>query len=408
MIALYANDEGRIEVVEESRRWQEAGLVAPTQAEAVREHYRPALVRVNLFIRILLAFFTMLGVVALVALPAVLLDVEEFGITVLFLLFAPLCAGVADRQLIHGRRLYRCGAEEMLLFLAVVFLALAIGIPAHDWSQSAERLAGLAAHGIVLAGATVLAVRYGYALAAFAAVAALAALPLHLAEALHWYRPGWGRVILFLLLSALGFFAQRRLGRRGGLPRGTVWCLETVRLTALAGLYLDVNLYAHRLLWLDWLDWLGWMPGAGVGSWSAPWIDLGCAALTALLPMAALALGIVRRERALLWYGVFTAIASILTLKYFYHLGYLAEEVTVAGLALGALAFGLLRWLRSGSDGCRGAFTAEPLLEPRLYGLDAEALAAMQPLAPTPREVPSEGFRGGGGEFGGGGASSSY
>jgi hypothetical protein len=405
MIALYAQGEERVEVVEESRRWEEAGLISPAQAAAVRERYRPALVRVNLFIRILLALFTAVGVVALVALPAVLLDVEEFGMTVLFLLFAPLCVWVADRQLIHGRRLYRCGAEEVLLVMAVVFLALAIGIPAHDWGRSAERLSWLAAHGIVLVGATLLAIRYGYALAALGAVAALAALPFHLADALHWYRPGWARVVLFLLLSTLGFFAQQRLGRRGGVPRGTIWCLETVRLAALAGIYLDVNLFAHRLLWLDWLD---WMPGASGGSGSTPWVDFGCAALTALLPVAALGLGIVRRDRPLLWYGVFTGIASILTLKYFYHLGYLAEEVTLAGLVLGGLAFGLLRWLRSGTERRRGAFTAEPLLEPRLYGLDAEALAAIQPLAPTPKATDSGGFRPGGGEFSGGGASGSY
>lgn len=404
MIALYAQGEARVEVVEESRRWEEAGLISPAQAAAIRERYRPDLVRVNLFIRILLALFTAVGVVALVALPAVLLDVEKDGLTLLFLLFAPLCAGVADQQLIHGRRLYRCGAEEMLLFLSVLFLALAIGIPAHDWGQSAERWGWLAAHAIALVGATVLAIRYGYALAALGAVAALAAFPFHLADALHWYRPGWCRLVLFLLLASLGFFAQQRLIRRESLPRGTIWCLETVRLAALAGIYLDVNLYAHRLLWLDWLD---GTPGASGGSWSVPWVDPLCAAFTALLPVAALALGIVRRDRALLWYAVFTGIASILTLKYFYHLGYLAEELTIAGLLLGGLAFGLLRWLRSGADQRRGAFTAEPLLEPRLYGLDAEALAAIQPLAPTPK-ADSGGFRPGGGEFGGGGASGSY
>ena len=402
MIALYAQGEERVKVVEESRRWEEAGLISTAQAAAVGERYRPELVRVNLFIRILLAFFTAIGVVALVALPAVLLHVREFGMTVLFLLFAPLCAWVADRQLIHGRRLYRCGAEEMLLFMAVGFLALAIGISAHDWSQGAERLGWLAAHGIVLVGATLLAIRYGYALAALGAVAALAALPFHLAEALHWYRPGWSRVILFLLLVTLGIWAQRRLGQRESLPRGTIWSLETVRLAALAGIYLDVNLFAHRLLWLD------WMPGASGGFRFDPWVDCACAALTALLPAAALMLGIVHRDRALLWYGVFTGTASILTLKYFYHLGYLAEQLTIAGLVLGGLAFGLLRWLQSGPDRRRGAFTAEPLLEPRLYGLDAEALAAIQPLAPTPKEDQSGGFRGGGGEFRGGGASGSY
>lgn len=401
MIALYSTGEDRVQVVEESRRWEESGLVSPAQAADVRERYRPELVRVNLFIRILLALFTAVGVVALVALPAVILKVEEFGIAVLFLLFAPLCAWVADRQLIHGRRLYRCGAEEVLLFLAVVFLALAVGIPAHEWGRSAERLGWLAAHGIALAGATVLAVRYGYALAALGAVGALAGLPFHLLDALHWHQPGWARVALFLLLGAVGIWAHRQLVRREALPRSYVWCLETVRLAALAGIYLDVNLFAHRLLWKDWL---GWTPPAGTVSWSDPL----CAMLTALLPATALILGIVRRDRALLWYAVFAGTASILTLKYFLHLGYLAEEVTAAGLILAGLAFVLLRWLRTGADRRRGAFTGESLLEPRLYGLDAEALAAMQPLAPTPKTPAAEGFRLGGGGFGGGGASGGY
>jgi hypothetical protein len=139
-----------------------------------------------------------------------------------------------------------------------------------------------------------------------------------------------------------------------------------------------------------------------------PWTDPFCAALTALLPVAALALAIGRRDRALLWFAVVSGILSVLTLKHYIHLGHLAEEVTAAGLVLAGLAFGLLRWLRTGADRRRGVFTAEPLLEPRLYGLDAEALAAMQPLAPAPKTPAAEGFRPGGGGFGGGGATGGY
>jgi hypothetical protein len=401
MIPLYSTGEDRVAVVEEARRWEEAGLVSPAQAAAVRERYRPELVRVNLFIRILLTVFTAVGAVALVALPAVILKVEKFGITLLFLIFAPTCAWVADRLLIHGRRLYRCGAEEVLLMLAVGFLALAVAIPTHDWGRGAEQLGWLSAHGIVLAGAAILAVRYGYALAALGAMFALAGLPFHLADVLHWHEPNLPRILLFLLLSAAGIWAHWRLARRESLPRGYVWCLETVRLAALAGIYLDVNLFAHRLLWRDWL---GWTSGAR----AFPWTDPFCAALTALLPVAALALAIGRRDRALLWFAVVSGILSVLTLKYYIHLGHLAEELTAAGLFLAGLAFGLLRWLRTGSDRRRGAFTSDPLLEPRLYGLDAEALAAMQPLAPTPRTPVAEGFRPGGGGFGGGGATGGY
>jgi len=401
MIALYEKGERRVAVVEEARRWQEAGLNTAEQAAAVAERYRPELVRVNLFIRILLALFTTVGVVALVALPAVILEVKEVGFTLLCLIFAPLCAWGADRRLIAGRRLYRCGAEEALLLLAVGMLALAVAIPAHEWGHSAERLAWLAAHGIVLAGAILLAVRYGYALAALGAVLALAGLPFHLADVLHWQQPQLSRLVLLLLLGSTAIWSQLRLAGRKSLPRGYVWSLETVRLAAWTGIYLDVNHFAHRFLWREWL---GWTPG----EWQLPWSDPLCALLTAILPVAALAIGIGRRDRALLWFAVVSAILSILTLKYYLHFGHLAEELTAAGLLLAGLAFGLLRWLRAGSKRCRGAFTAEPLLEPRLYGLDAEALAAIQPLTPAARAPQTEGFQPGGGTFGGGGASGGY
>ncbi|TGU71069.1 hypothetical protein E4633_12025 [Geomonas terrae] len=401
MIDLYEKGERRVAVVEEALRWKEAGMITAEQAAAVAERYRPELVRVNLFIRILLAVFTVVGVVALVAMPAVILKVEETGLTMLCLIFAPLCAWVADHELIAGRRLYRCGAEEALLLLAVGMLALAVAIPAHDWGHDTERLALLMAHMIFLAGAILLTVRYGYALMAFGAMLALAGLPFHLADILHWQQPHLTRFVLLLMLGAAAIWSQRRLGRRDSLHRGYVWSLETVRISAWAGIYLDVNLFAHRLLWREWL---GWTPGESIFSWS----DDICALLTAILPMASLAMGIGRRDRALLWFGVVSAILSILTLKYYVHLGHLPEELTAAGLLVVGLAFGLLRWLRAGSKRCRGAFTAESLLEPRLYGLDAEALAAIQPLAPEPRMSQPKGFQPGGGTFGGGGASGGY
>jgi hypothetical protein len=401
MIALYEKGECRVAVVEEARRWQKAGMITAEQAALVAERYRPELVRVNLFIRILLALFTTVGVVALVALPAVIMKVEETGFTLLCLIFAPLCARVADHELIAGRRLYRCGAEEALLLLAVGMLALAVAIPSHDWGHDAERLAWLTAHGIVLAGAILLTVRYGYALAAFGAMLALAGIPFHLADILHWQQPHLLRLVLLLLLGIAAIWGERRLTGRNSLPRGYVWSLETVRLAAWAGIYLDVNLYAHRLLWREWL---GWTPGELL----FPWSDHFCALFTVILPMAALAMGIGRRDRALLWFGVVSAILSILTIKYFVHFGHLAEQLTAAGLLVAGLAFGLLRWLRAGSMRCRGSFTAEPLLEPRLYGLDAEALVAIQPLAPEARVPQAEGFKPGGGSFGGGGASGDY
>jgi hypothetical protein len=356
---------------------------------------------VNLFLRVLLAVFTAVAAGALVALPVVTLRLEEFGTTAILLVLSPVFAGLADRHLIGERRLYRCGAEEVLLGLAVGSLALGLAIPCHEWGRAAERWGWLLAHGVVVAGGATLAVRYGYALAALVAVEAVALLPFHLAEVLDWRGAGIPRVALFMLLGALAVLAHLRLARREELPRGYVWCLETVRLAALAGIYLDVNLYVHRVLWGSWLGLASRVAGPH-------WVEMICGVLTGLLPAGALTLGIARRDRALLWFGGLSTVASVLTLKYFFHLGYLAEELTAAGLAVAGLTFGILRWLRSGTDRRRGAFTAEPLLEPRLYGVDAEALVAIQPLVPVVHQPGPEGFRPGGGNFGGGGATGGY
>ncbi|MDF1553989.1 MAG: hypothetical protein P1P84_13045 [Deferrisomatales bacterium] len=401
MIPLYADEEKRVEVVEEARRWAEVGLVSGAQLAAVQARYRPDLARVNLFLRVLLGVFTAVAAGALVGLPVVTLRLGQTGGAVLLLLFSPIFAWVADRHLIAGRRLYRCGAEEVLLGLAVGFLALGVALAADDWGRAAERWGWLLAHAVALAGAVALAVRYGYALAALAGVWALAALPFHLAEVLHWRGAGLPRLALFLLLGAVALWAHRRLARREAFPRGTVWCLEAARLAALAGVYLDVNLYAHRVLWGEWLGPVRAAPGS-------PWVQLACGVLTGLLPIGALALGLARRDRALLWFGGLSAVASVLTLKYFFHLGYLAEQLTAAGLAVAGFTLWLLRWLGAGPDRRRGAFTAESLLEPRLYGLDAEALIAIQPVMPAAHQPGPEGFHPAGGEFGGGGATGGY
>jgi hypothetical protein len=73
-----------------------------------------------------------------------------------------------------------------------------------------------------------------------------------------------------------------------------------------------------------------------------------------------------------------------------------------------AAAYLLMRWLRGGPDRQRGGFTAERVLDPKLYGFDLEALAAVQPVVPGPAEAPGGGFRPGGGGFGGGGASGGF
>ncbi len=399
MIPLYDREERAIEVVDEARRWTDAGILSPEQFAAVRDRYRTSVRRVNFFLRLLFAFFAGKASVALVALPVVWLRVGEFAAGVLLLLAALLAAYLGDRVLIGERRFYRCGVEEALLGLSVAFAA---AVPLLLLDGFGQRWPGLLSHLVVLGGAVWLALRYGYALAAFLAVVAWGALPFHALHVWRLHDAGAARVAAGALLGGAALWGQVRLARsRGSLPRGYVWCLETVRLASLLGIYLLSNSYLHREHWHFGPSLVGGEPWSFAGGWV-------CAALTAVLPAWALAMGIRGRDRALLWFGALSSVASIVTLKYFFHLGYLAEELTLAGLLVGGAALGLIRWLGRGPDRRRGGFTAEPMLEPRLYGADFEALAAVQSVAPEPAPSAGGDFRGGGGSFGGGGASSDF
>ena len=405
MIPLYAAEERRVEVVEEARRWEKAGIISARQLEAVRDRYRPAVVRVGVFFRLLLAIFAAVAAIAVAAIPVLLFEPRPMGIAVLLGSLSLVFAWVADRQLIAGRRLYRCGAEEALLGLSVLFASGATDTLVHGVLGLPWQWGALSTHVVVLAATAWVAVRYGYALAALAAAVTLIILPVRLALAFGWPSIGVVRVAVFVLAGGLGVWSHRRLAhgrsREGELPSGYRWCLEVVRLSALAGLYVDANSFVHTLGLGRETVRLGLEPASRGGSWL-------CAFLTAGIPVAALALGIRLRERSLLWFGGLSGVASILTLKYFFHLGYVAEELTAAGAALAGIAFGLIRWLRAAPERTRGGFTAEPLLEPVLYGVDAEALAALQPLVLKAAGTAAEGFQPDGGEFGGGGATDRY
>lgn len=397
MIALYAAEERKAEVVEAARDWAAAGIVTAAQCAAVEAAYRPALARVSPFFRLLLAAFAFTASVSAVALAGMILRPDGLGGGLLFLTSSAGAALLADRWLVAGRRFYRCGAEEALLAAAVAGAAGGACFLAEAAGASWTAIAPLAT-GVVALGAAAVALRYGNPLFALAATQALASLPFAFESA----PVSVSRALLAVVTAVLAAGSHRLLirGRRGeiDLLPGYRQCLETVRWLGLAILYVDANSYVDRVAALGAL-----VPPEAAASplWRA-WL---CGLATAALPLAGLVLGIRGRDRGLLWFGGLSAIASLLTLKYFFHLGYLPQELTAAGGALAAGGWLLLRWLRSGPNRERGGFTAERILDPRLYGFDLEALAAVQPLAPGPVSGAGGGFRGGGGGFGGGGAS---
>jgi uncharacterized membrane protein YidH (DUF202 family) len=130
---------------------------------------------------------------------------------------------------------------------------------------------------------------------------------------------------------------------------------------------------------------------------------------TALLPPGLLLLGWRRREPLLLYAGLLSFGVSIATIRLYHQAIPLSFALILIGAACLALALGLRRWLRSGEEGEREGFTADPLFDhsSRTDAITlAVAMASFTPAAQTPASQPA--FKGKGGTFGGGGASGSF
>jgi hypothetical protein len=132
-------------------------------------------------------------------------------------------------------------------------------------------------------------------------------------------------------------------------------------------------------------------------------------AATALVPLVYLAIGLRSRRWVFLILGLGTAVASLVTLRWYVHLAPLWVVLTLGGAALVAVVFALRRYLDSGAEKERHGFTAEPLFEDMARRRLLEAGAVVVSLSPDARTVHEEPkYTGGGGSFGGGGASSDF
>ena len=130
---------------------------------------------------------------------------------------------------------------------------------------------------------------------------------------------------------------------------------------------------------------------------------------TALIPVSAIAFGVVTRRRLFLDVGLALGIVSLVTLRFYIHLAPLWVVLTLGGGVAIAAALALRRFLASGAGGERGGLTAEPLFgDPEKHrSLEVAAGLAASP-AGNATASDDRALAPGGGRFGGGGASGEY
>jgi hypothetical protein len=390
-------DEQRIRAQTLVREWASAKLLEPSQRARLESELRLDLKRTNGFLRAGLALFTLLIVAALFLLctEGLHLSGRLESATIAFVL-ALLCIGLAE--LLAGRfRFYRFGVEEALAVAAVFLLGFAAAELAAENQyalfRTASRVSGLT---VCTAGGFWLYRRFGFVYAAIGSIACAAAIPFQLELQQTMMRAVAAAALTLVLLVV----RSKRL-RHGDDYPGDEY--GQVQAAALAGIYIVLNLQLTAHVFDR---------GDGIRSGAFYWLTY---AITWVLPIVGLRLGIRDKDRMLLDVSLAAALVTLLTNKPY--LGSMRHEwdPMLLGVLLAAVAIGVRRWLASGRSNQRSGFTPS-----RLVGKDSVVLTALrtasgayrpdslQPASAVPQQEPVSPAGFDGGRSGGGGGGAAY
>lgn len=398
-----ARADRRGELRAAARAWRKAGAIDDTTLTAIEAATPDDRVRVGPVFRVLLFLFTVLAAVAALGFVWYLVEgsvgyeYEEPVLRAIMLAFGIALAALTEVQIGRLKRM-QGGTEAGTSFAALVFLIVGAGwfmVDALPWSDLAE---APLVYAIAAALLGVAAWRWGYALYAGAAAAALF---LALASA-----PGARLLWIVLPLAATPFLV--RLGDSARLPPALRQGAAAALAVGLIALYVAIHLGSFDAGAIERIPRLLAFDAAGPEALprSLRWLSI---VATAVMPVALLALGIHTRRRLFLLLGLGTGAASAITLGSYVHLGPRWAVLTAAGAALVAAVVALRRYLDSGPENERGGFTAEPLFADLERQRLLEAGAVAVALVPEARPIQEEAkFEGRGGDFGGGGASSGF
>lgn len=385
-------DEQRIHLQRQVRAWTRSGLLDEAQGARLDADLRTELRRTGLMLRLGLAFFTAVVLVASVGLVFVTTDLRgQTSVAVLLAALGVLSIVGADR-VVTTTRAYRHGVEEMLAMAGVGFLAFSpVLFTTGVFSSSGEEAGWMLAGAVGCAASLWVYRRFGFLYAPIVAMACAASVPAQLGD----NRPLQRVLSAVVLAAAFGLARAMRVEPRDDRRRDERVVLQA---SALVGVYLTLNIQL--------------VPGMSSSFYRdvamVPWFHWGTYACTWLLPAAALWLGVREREHWLIDAGLAMALGSIVTNKAY--LGWPRQpwDPMLLGVMLAAVALIGRRWLMRGPAGERAGFSPRPILKSdteavRLAGL---ASVAVHPASDAPPAPPPDSFDGG--RSGGGGAGGSF
>jgi hypothetical protein len=389
MRAYDASDEEVLRARNLLKDWTDEGFITDAQYQRMERETTCDLRRTNIFLRLVLFFFTVIVAGAAVGLfLVVFLSRPGAQTTGIFLLIFAALSYAAAEFAVSRARLYRYGIEEALAACSVGFLC--VGIQLAWFSSPTPRGSEFL---VPAAGATAslwIWHRFGLAYAFLAAMIFVLWLPGY------WTTSHSSQLLIVAAFYTGGLITVSAVNEEYSLVEALLWL----------GIYLVMNLQ----LWPTHL--LGWTFGllASTTDFSRPfywatWI------LIWWLPPAILARGLRRKDRFVIAVGGIAAILTLITNKPYLGWPRHTWDPMLLGALLIAVALFIRRWLAGGPDGIRHGFTARRLSrkDKHWMSMGSAAFGLVSPQAITPGlQAVSPDVRFGGGDSAGGGATSDF
>lgn len=391
-----AADEETLRTRRLLKDWADEGFITKEQYQRLENETVSDLRTTNIFLRLVLFLFTLIGVSAGIGLFFVGSGPSQQTVGVFLLVFAGVCYGAAEFAVSQGR-LYRYGIEEALAVCSVGFLCVGIEIVFFRDSSTPDR-----AQFLVPAVGALFSLwiwrRFGLWYAFLAAMIFVIFLPGY------WTPSHAAQHVIVAGFYAIGLICVAAVRSRHGFDY-----LENAYSLAEAllwlGIYLAINLKLSSLnLPAQW-----WGGTRVVLEFAKPfywttWVLIWC------LPPVVLARGIRQKDRFVLAVGAIAAILTFITNESYLGWPRHTWDPMILGILLTGVAIFIRRWLARGPGGIRDGFTAA-----RLSGKDKQWMSAgsavlglVSPQAITPAPQGGQDFRFGGGQSGGGGASGEF
>jgi hypothetical protein len=382
------------------KQWAGDGFLSKEQYQRLEQDTASDLRSTNIFLRLVLFFFTTIGIAAAVALFLTIFFSRPSQQTtgIVLLIFAAVSYTAAEVAVTQAR-LYRHGIEEALAVCSIALLCAGLDLFFFSGILYSSREIQFVVPAVGTMASLWIWYRFNLWYGFPAAMIFAIALP-------GYWTPSHSAQHLFLsafYAAGLLCIALIRSRHRSDYLDGAYSLSEAF---LWLGIYLVLNLKISALsLPSEW-----WSNARPASEFALPFYWTTWVLIWALPPVI-LARGVHHKDRPVIAVGAIAAVLTLIANKPYLGWPRHTWDPILLGIALIGVALFLRRWLAAGPGGVRHGFTAA-----RLSGKDKDAMSVgsavlglITPQSITPAPQPANpDFQFGGGGSGGGGASGDF